>query len=47
MSRTMRNFLAKLNNELSVKVHQSFAINLNYLIPLDVKVNMFNQLKDA
>jgi DNA-binding LytR/AlgR family response regulator len=47
VSRTMKDFLAKLDAELFVRVHKSFAINLNYLIQFDVKEEMFVQLKDG
>lgn len=47
VSRTMKDFLAKLDDELFVRVHKSFAINLNYLIQFDVKEEMFVQLKDG
>lgn len=47
VSRTMKEFLAKLDAELFVRVHKSFAINLNYLIQFDVKEEMFVQLKDG
>lgn len=43
----MKDFLAKLDTELFVRVHKSFAINLNYLIQFDVKEEMFVQLKDG
>ena len=47
VSRTMKDFLAKLDAGLFVRVHKSFAINLNYLIQFDVKEEMFVQLKDG
>lgn len=47
VSRTMKDFLARLDAELFVRVHKSFAINLNYLIQFDVKEEMFVQLKDG
>ena len=47
VSRTMKDFLAKLDAELFVRVHKSFAINLNYLTQFDVKEEMFVQLKDG
>jgi len=47
VSRTMKDFLAKLDQELFVRVHKSFTINLNYLIQFDVKEDMFVQLKDG
>lgn len=47
VSRTMKDFLAKLDAELFVRVHKSFAINLNYLTQFDVKEEMFVQLRDG
>lgn len=47
VSRTMKDFLAKLDAELFVRVHKSFTINLNYIIQFDVKEEMFVQLKDG
>jgi two-component system, LytTR family, response regulator len=47
VSRTMKDFLAKSDGTLFVRVHKSFAINLNYLIQFDVKEEMFVQLKDG
>jgi two-component system LytT family response regulator len=43
----MKDFLAKLDAELFVRVHKSFAINLNYLTQFDVKEEMFVQLRDG
>ena len=47
VSRTMKDFLAKLDDELFVRIHKSFAINLNYLVQFDVKEEMYVQLKDG
>jgi two-component system LytT family response regulator len=43
----MKDFLAKLDAEMFVRVHKSFAINLNYLTQFDVREEMFAQLKDG
>lgn len=47
VSRTMKDFLAKSDTELFVRVHKSFAINLSYLTQFDVKEEMFVQLTDG
>jgi len=47
VSRTMKDFLAKLDAELFVRIHKSFTINLNYLVQFDVKEEMYVQLKDG
>ncbi|WP_052353936.1 LytR/AlgR family response regulator transcription factor [Flectobacillus major] len=47
VSRTMKDFLSKLDAEMFVRVHKSFAINLNYLVHFDVKEDMYVQLKDG
>lgn len=44
VSRTMKEFLSKLDAEMFVRVHKSFTINLNYLLHFDVKEEMFVQL---
>lgn len=47
VSRTMKDFLAKLDEEMFVRVHKSFAINLHFLTQYDVKEEMFVQLNDG
>jgi DNA-binding LytR/AlgR family response regulator len=47
VSRTMKEFLAKLDAEMFVRVHKSFAINLHFLTQYDVKEEMFVQLNDG
>ena len=44
VSRTMKEFLSKLDAEMFVRVHKSFTINLNYLLHFDVKEETFVQL---
>ncbi len=44
VSRTMKEFLSKLDAEMFVRVHKSFVINLNYLLHFDVREEMFVQL---
>lgn len=47
VSRTMKDFLAKLDAKMFVRVHKSFAINLHYLSQFDVKEEMYVLLKDG
>jgi len=47
VSRTMKDFLSKLDAEMFVRVHKSFAVNLNYIVQYDVKEDMFVELKSG
>jgi DNA-binding LytR/AlgR family response regulator len=47
VSRTMKVFLPKLDAEIFVRIHKSFVINLSYLSQLDVRDEMFVQLRDG
>jgi DNA-binding LytR/AlgR family response regulator len=41
----MKDFLSKLDAEMFVRVHKSFAVNLNYIVQYDVKEDMYVELK--
>ncbi len=47
VSRTMKVFLHRLDDEMFVRIHKSFAINLNYISRFDIREEMFVQMRDG